>query len=160
MKKILTITLTLLLMLIVPTGLFADEVTVNTNTQNELTETGNVSLYASITSTYSLLVPKTVEVSNNEKTFNVYAKGDLDPTKQLEVNYQSGTYALSNTAQSDAHENVSLNISVANNTFTVTDLTGTYNSDKYTTFTISHASLKAGSYNATLPITISLQDRI
>ena len=106
MKKILTIALSLLLMVIVPTGLFAEEVTVNSTTHNELTETGNVSLYANITSSYSVLVPKTVDVSNDEKTFSVFAKGDLDPTKQLQVNYQSGSYVLSNNAQEDAHENV------------------------------------------------------
>ena len=159
MKKILTIALSLLLMVIVPTGLFAEEVTVNSTTHNELTETGNVSLYANITSSYSVLVPKTVDVSNNEKTFSVFAKGDLDPTKQLQVNYQSGSYVLSNNAQIDAHENVPLTISVSNNIFTVNDLSSVYNSDKYATFTISHGTLKAGAYTATLPIVISIQNR-
>lgn len=152
MKKLLTILLAAAVMICTPMSIFADDF--NEVAQDDLT-TPDVILKANASSKYTVKLPKEVNVSANEKTFKVYAYGDLDGAYEISVQPGEGEHALKDDA--GVKDDVALTIS-ADKTLTIEEIgTEDYN-DSCITFTVEHADLLAGSYTYSLPIVISLVD--
>ena len=136
----------IVLALLIPHGVFADE--------QEVNEDATVLLTATKLSTYTVKLPQSVDVSENSVSFDVLAKGDIIATKQLSIS--SGNSAtLSDTY---GRANVSVTVSKSGSAFTYDVLPANYDNTKKVTFTLTHATLGAGSYSGELPITISLDN--
>ena len=152
MKKILTILMLAALVLASPANIFADEAT-----EQELSQesTGwTVKLTASKASTYTVKLPKSVDVSANSATFTAYIKGDVDGAKKIVIaeDKSNGTNVLENNAVTG--RNVDLTISV-DKSINGNEITSEYASTGIT-ITVSHADIAAGTYTCDLPLTISL----
>ena len=152
MKKILTILMLAALVLASPANIFADEAT-----EQELSQEstgGTVKLTASKASTYTVKLPKSVDVSANSATFTAYIKGDVDGAKKIVIaeDKSNGTNVLENNAVTG--RNVDLTISV-DKSINGSDISSEYTSDGIT-ITVSHAAIAAGTYTCDLPLTISL----
>lgn len=151
MKKILTILLAAAVMICTPMSIFAD--TDFNEVAQDAETTPDVILKANAASKYTVKLPKEVNVSATEKTFKVYAYGDLDGAYEISVQPGAGEHALKDDA--DIKADVALTIS-ADKTLAVDEIaTDDYN-DECITFTVEHAQLLAGSYTYSLPIVISL----
>ncbi|MBO7677519.1 MAG: hypothetical protein J6S49_08400, partial [Erysipelotrichaceae bacterium] len=100
------------------------------------------------------LLPSTVDVLNNSVDFIVQVKGDITADKQLSIS--SGSTAT--LTDSLGRANVTVNVSKVGGPFTYDQLPSDYNSTDIVTFTLTHATLAAGSYSGTLPITIGLEN--
>ena len=152
MKKILTILMLAALVLASPANIFADEAT-----EQELSQEstgGTVKLTASKASTYTVKLPKSVDVSANSATFTAYIKGDVDGAKKIVIaeDKSNGTNVLENNAVTG--RNVDLTISV-DKSINGNEITSEYASTGIT-ITVSHADIAAGTYTCDLPLTISL----
>ena len=145
MKKF-TVLVILLLTIVLPVSVAAEDQEVSADT--------TVALIASRTSTYSALLPSTVDVLNNSVDFIVQVKGDITADKQLSIS--SGSTAT--LTDSLGRANVTVNVSKVGGPFTYDQLPSDYNSTDIVTFTLTHATLAAGSYSGTLPITIGLEN--
>ena len=151
MKKILTTLMVAMLMAIVPMNLFAEG---DTDLGNNPTS-GTVELYANVASEYSVKFPSRVDVTPTSKTFNVYAKGDIASDETLTISYDNSSEIKLVDVNTSGKEDIALNISVTGNTFTYETLPVNY-SDTSALFTITHAAITAGAYEADLPLVISL----
>ena len=152
MTKILTILMLAALVLASPANIFADEAT-----EQELSQEstgGTVKLTASKASTYTVKLPKSVDVSANSATFTAYIKGDVDGAKKLVIaeDTNNGTNVLKNNAVTG--RNVDLKITV-DKSINGSDISSEYASTGIT-ITVSHADIAAGTYTCDLPLTISL----
>ncbi|MBP5279424.1 MAG: hypothetical protein J6Z03_02990 [Erysipelotrichaceae bacterium] len=145
MKKF-TVLVILLLAIVLPVSVAAEDQEVSADT--------TVALIASRTSTYYALLPSTVDVLNNSVDFIVQVKGDITADKQLSIS--SGSTAT--LTDSLGRANVTVNVSKVGGPFTYDQLPSDYNSTDIVTFTLTHATLAAGSYSGTLPITIGLEN--
>ena len=145
MKKF-AILVVMLLAMIMPASLAAEDQEVSANT--------TVALIAQKTSTYYASLPTTVDVLNNSVDFIVKVKGDITADKQLSIT--SGSTAT--LADSLGRSNVTVNVSHSGGPFTYDQLPSDYNNSDIVTFTLTHATLGAGTYSGTLPITISLDN--
>ena len=145
MKKF-TVLVILLLAMVLPVSVAAEDQEVSADT--------TVALIASRTSTYYALLPSTVDVLNNSVDFIVQVKGDITADKQLSIS--SGSTAT--LTDSLGRANVTVNVSKVGGPFTYDQLPSDYNSTDIVTFTLTHATLAAGSYSGTLPITIGLEN--
>ncbi|MBO7698714.1 MAG: hypothetical protein J6S38_06765 [Erysipelotrichaceae bacterium] len=145
MKKF-TVLVILLLAIVMPVSVAAEDQEVSADT--------TVALIASRTSTYYALLPSTVDVLNNSVDFIVQVKGDITADKQLSIS--SGSTAT--LTDSLGRANVTVNVSKVGGPFTYDQLPSDYNSTDIVTFTLTHATLAAGSYSGTLPITIGLEN--
>lgn len=146
MKKT-TILLALVLTLLVPANIFADE------TDKEVTTDDTVVLYASKASVYSVKLPIRIDVSENNVNFSIFAKGDIVANKQLKISSGNSTVITDENGKGD----VTVNIQKTNGVFDYDDLPAEYNDTAKVTFTLTHDTLAAGSYNGSLPITITLE---
>ena len=149
LKALLALTTVLTL---VPTAVFADENIVEKPSDSNNTQ-GSIELYATKASSYSVKLPKSVDVSNDEVTFKVFAFGDIDAATELKVDKGTGTHALKDEA--NGKTDIDLTISV-DKTFKYDDLGSDFAQDKFITFTITHNPILAGTYKYDLPIVISL----
>jgi hypothetical protein len=145
MKKF-AILAVLLMTMIMPYRLAAEDQEVSSDT--------TVALIASRTSTYYASLPTVVDVLNNSVDFIVKVKGDITADKQL--NITSGSTAT--LADALGRSNVTVNVSHSGGPFTYDQLPANYNDSDVVTFTLTHATLGAGTYSGTLPITISLDN--
>lgn len=145
MKKF-AILAVLLMTMIMPYSLAAEDQEVSSDT--------TVALIASRTSTYYASLPTVVDVLNNSVDFIVKVKGDITADKQL--NITSGSTAT--LADALGRSNVTVNVSHSGGPFTYDQLPADYNDSDVVTFTLTHATLGAGTYSGTLPITISLDN--
>jgi hypothetical protein len=136
----------MLLLSIVPNSIAAEDREVSADT--------NVTLIATRTSTYYASLPTVVDVLNNSVDFIVKVKGDITADKQL--NITSGETAT--LTDSLGRSNVTVNVSHSGGPFTYDELPSEYNNSDIVTFTLTHATLGAGTYSGTLPITISLDN--
>ena len=148
MKKLFTL-LFATLMVLLPTGVFADE-------QEVVSDSATVQLTASKASSYKVKLPQTVDVSNNSTTFNVYAKGDIAFNQKITVSVGEGDHILKDILV-DSLKQVDLTVNVSNGDFLFETLgVDNYSQEKYATFTVTHDTLSAGSYAYSLPIVIEL----
>lgn len=154
MKKILTILCAFLMMLVLPTNIFADEDIYEVSTE----KTQNIELVANKTATYSVKIPKSVDVSDDEKTFEVLACGNISSDQKLCITFDDDNCALVDQANvTNKQEDVEVSVEIDDGEFVFTELKATYaETNKKVTFTVTHETISAGSYKAVLPITISL----
>ncbi len=145
MKKLIVLAVMLLLS-IAPNSVAAEDQEVSADT--------SVALIATRTSTYYASLPTVVDVLNNSVDFIVKVKGDITADKQL--NITSGETAT--LTDSLGRSNVTVNVSHSGGPFTYDELPSEYNNSDIVTFTLTHATLGAGTYSGTLPITISLDN--
>ena len=154
MKKSLTILCTLLMMITSTATMFADE----NNIVVEENKTVDVELYAEVTSTYSVKIPKKFDVKETETNLVIYAKGDITANERLAISYKNQDVALSETAKSadDKHPDVPLTLTGDAVSFSWDQIRNDYPQNSSLTINIKHAALKAGYWSTNLPITIAL----
>lgn len=155
MRKYLSLLLALLLSLS-PTAISA------TDDYNEVTSDGDqtIELYALVTSSYTVKLPKSVDVSTSGTTFTIEVKGDIAADEQISISFDD--CSLSETSVKtgdDAHEDIELTVSADVETFTF-DLieADTYAETGKATVTVTHDTIPAGDWSADLSVTISLND--
>ena len=154
MKKSLTILCTLLMMVTSTATMFAEE----NDIVVEENKTVDVKLYAEVTSTYSVLIPKEFNVKETETNLVIYAKGDITANERLAISYKNQDVALSETATNadDKHPDVPLTLSGDAASFSWDQIKDDYLQNSSLTINIKHAALKAGYWSTNLPITIAL----
>ena len=134
MKKLL---LTLLLV-----GLFTLDISAEEySSQTDITLTYNVE------PTYSVKIPKSLDISNNETVLNYYVSGDIYADQKLQVLFDSQTEIK------NALDSCVLTISQEKSIWTQNELSKTYVS---CAAHITHSKLKSGTYIGTLNVSISL----
>ncbi|MBQ9424520.1 MAG: hypothetical protein IJU42_01080 [Erysipelotrichaceae bacterium] len=152
MKKILTLLFVSMLMIAMPSTVFADQ------NDNEVTgESATVELYAAVASQYTVKLPLRVDVSATSTTFNVFAKGSIAADKQLSVSVGSGTHTLADTING-SNRSYALTLNVSGGTFAADTLEANYSDSIKSVFTVTHAALAAGNYSYNLPIVIALEN--
>ena len=108
-------------------------------------------------SSYSVLLPKQVDVTNNSSSFDLLAKGSIKSNEILNVSLDKHVDLVDQTAGS-AKDNVTVSVDQSEFNFFKTDLSEEYvdggNADK--TITLTHDTLTAGDWSADLNITIKL----
>lgn len=157
MKKILTVLLAAAMCIVAPSAIFADtETEYEFTPATDSTETsGNVELKADIVSTYTVKLPKVINVAEDNKTVDILAKGDVDGSKKIVI---SESNAGNNTLNDLSNKNTAVALSISFGTgIEGKNIEATYGNAK-DTMTISHGALKAGAWKCTLPILIKLQD--
>ena len=149
MKKILTVLLASAMMFVAPAGVFADEL-------QELEENpteGTIQLVASKTSSYTVKLPKVLDVSDDSTTFDIQAKGDVDGAMKVVVEKATGDHLLADN--SGKNEAKVLTITNGNG------IAGSVIEENYAeaakdSMTIVHDSISAGDWSYELPIVIRL----
>lgn len=121
-------------------------ITLNINAEEYVGET-NISLSYKIEPTYSIKIPKTLDVSNNVTTFNYYVFGDIYADQILNIQFDSTVEIKNKTNTYEA------SISQDKTMWAQNEINNTYVSS---TVTINHDKLKAGSYVGILNVAISL----
>ena len=116
---------------------------------NAQTYTGNcsISLNAQVNPYYSIKIPKTINVQNNETTFEYYICGDIYADQTLKVKFDSETNLL------NGNKSITAYISQSKNTFNQSELTNEY--ETYS-ITITHDKLSSGNWSGQLNVVISL----
>ena len=159
MKKILTILCAGLLMTS-PLAILAEGPAEQVDeTNNYVTEDSdaNVKLYAEVTSTYSVKIPKEFDVTLTETNLKIYAKGDISADEKLSISYQKDDVALKEVSDSATkHDDVALTLTGDNVDLLWNQLLGDYEENPNLTINIKHAVLAAGYWETNLPITIAL----
>ena len=145
MKKLIILT-AMLLAMIMPFSVAAEDQEVSADT--------TVALIATKTSTYFASLPISVDILNNSVDFIVKVKGDITADKQLSIT--SGSTAT--LSDSLGRSSVTVSVSHSGGPFTYDELPSAYNNSDVVTFTLTHATLGAGTYTGTLPITIGLEN--
>jgi len=149
MKKILML-MCVAMLLSVPNNVFAE-------TDEEVTgNDATVSLIAAKASSYTVKLPKTVDVTDNTKTFDIFAKGDISADKQLVVTCQQTGLYLEDVVPG-SNKRMPISASISDGTFTYDALAGDYTQRK-AVVTITHESLPAGNFHCDLPVTITLAE--
>ena len=152
MKKILALLFVSLLMIGIPSNVFADQ------NDNEVTgESTSVELYASVASQYTVKLPLRVDVTDTSTNFNVFAKGSIAADKQLDISCGNGQHALQD-ATTGSDRSYALTLNVTGGTFAANILELNYSDSIKSVFTVTHAALAAGNYIYNLPVVISLND--
>ena len=134
MKKIL---LSLLLINIFALNVNADTYTGSTS----------ISLSYDVEPTYSVKIPKIVNVSNNITTFSYYVNGDIYADQTLQVLFDKET-TISNTNSS-----CKVYISQSKTDYAANELSDSYSQQQVQ---ISHANLNSGKWFGKLNVVISL----
>lgn len=151
MKKILTVLLSLLMIFISPIGVLAEDQANPTS--------GQVTLTATQTSSYYVLLPTSVDVLTSPKTFDIQVKGDVDSAKKIEITEDKGTlgqdinYLVDNA---DEENMVAISTSVSG-AINGASIKSQYDDAVKITFTVTHAALTAGTYTCQLPLVIALK---
>ena len=97
---------------------------------------------------YSVKIPRSVNVTNENTTLTFYVKGDIYADQSLRIVFDSST-TLSYNGNS-----VPVIISQAKNTWSCNELSDSYSSSG---INISHSKLNAGTWTGHLNVAISLQ---
>ena len=158
MKKILTVLLTIAMFVAAPGGaLFADEQTIDNSQTSDGTASGSIELEAIIASSYTLKLPLHVDVTENETTINIYAKGNVDGGKKIVIaEDNAGTNVLEDAADKFTDKTLTVTAGSAILGSDINNLD--FNIEKGTTMTFEHDALEAGKWTCTLPIVISLEN--
>ena len=162
MKKKLTILCALLMMVTSFASVFADEESgqeiEETDYIVETAKSVDVKLYAEITSSYSVKIPKEFDVKETETNLTIYAKGDITANERLSITYQKEGVALSEsvTNEGDEHADVPLTLSGDAANFKWNQIDKEYEQNSFLTINIKHSKLAAGYWSTNLPITIAL----
>ena len=133
----------------------------------DITESGSVKLYAMIESSYTVKLPKSVDITESGTTFDYYLKGDLDgsskvvvscPTTSVVKEYNDSGVTLGESG----HPDVTVRLSNSNTTGFGYDVIGkeydeSASSKAKGTITIEHDGLSAGNWQGDLGITITLE---
>lgn len=157
MKKILTVLLSLSILIAMPAQIFAEENPIETvETLANATE-GEIILTASKASEYFIKLPKTLDISNNSTTFNIYARGDIDGSMEI-VFEEKKNNGNDNKLVDDAGLKDDKVLTVTcSGAISADDLNpNNYEGAEGTTMTVSHDAIEAGSWSGTLPISIRL----
>ena len=113
------------------------------------TFTGNTSINVSydVEPTYSVKIPKTIDITNPTTSFNYYVLGDIYADQVLNVVFDSSTTVSNNSN--------SYNVDIAQEKviWEYSELTNTY---KQYEATISHQTFSAGNYVGQLNVSIYL----
>lgn len=113
------------------------------------TFTGNTSISVSydVEPTYSVKIPKTIDITNPTTSFNYYVLGDIYADQVLNVVFDSSTTVSNNSN--------SYNVDIAQEKaiWEYSELTNTY---KQYEATISHQTFSAGNYVGQLNVSIYL----
>lgn len=154
MKKVLTMLLVAAMVIVAPASVFAEENELSPATsQTEVT--GSVDLVANIVSTYTIKLPKQIDVSGLSTSVDIFAKGDVDGSKKIVI---SETNAGQNKIADLANKNTAEALTVGfGSGIEGKDIDASYGTAK-DTMTITHAALKAGSWKCVLPILIKLEN--
>ena len=154
MKKLLTILLSMAMIVAAPTCIFADENPV-LEEQEIATDSAEIALTATKASSYTVKLPKTLDVSKDETTFAILAQGDVDGAYELAF---EETNAGSNKISDASGRASALTLTVTvGSAIHGEDIGATYNSQKGSSVTIKHSAIVAGSWAGILPILIKLQ---
>ena len=113
------------------------------------TFTGNTSISVSydVEPTYSVKIPKTIDITNPTTSFNYYVLGDIYADQVLNVVFDSST-TVSNNSNS-----YNVDIAQEKTIWEYSELTNTY---KQYEATISHQTFSAGNYVGQLNVSIYL----
>lgn len=122
----------------------------NKITGETITETSSdsISLSYSIEPTYSVVLPSIVDVSNDTSQFSIRVSGDIYADAYLEVIFAE-TSKITN-----GRDNETVYVSQEKTHFTYSELS---DSGVTSTITLTHGSLKAGTYSGQLNLTITLK---
>ena len=154
MKKILTALLATALLVATPSAIFADE---NPNQELNTPSSGSIELFATVASSYTLKLPKKVDVSAASTEIKIYAKGDVDGGKKIMVREKVETGGHSLADKASKQQAVALTVT-AGTGINGKDVGADYNDEKYTTLTVAHGTLGAADWSCNLPIVISLDN--
>ena len=157
LKSILFLVLAILIFL--PLSIDADD--------QDITDSGVVKLYANIGSTYTVKLPKSVDITEPGTTFDYYLKGDLDGKSRIVVScpqtttireYNDGGVTLGESG----HPDVTASMTNSNTDGFGYDVINSDYDESLTskakgTITIDHNGLPAGCWRGILNIKISLQ---
>lgn len=118
---------------------------------DEYNQQGTYSIALSCTNSpsYSVKIPKSLDVSNNETVLNYFVKGDIYGDQILKVIFDSETTLTSHAKQE------TISVVQNKNTWECDELSNSYNQYE---ITLSHNQLSAGQWNGTLNVVISLQE--
>lgn len=116
---------------------------------NAQTYTGNcsISLNAQVNPYYSIKIPKTIDVQNNETTFEYYICGDIYADQTLKVKFDDETI-LNNGVNSTITY-----VTQEKTNYSQSELTNEY--ETYS-ITITHDKLSSGNWSGQLNVVISL----
>lgn len=154
MKKILTVLLTAAMLFTGVTCVFAEEQEFTPATAQTQVN-GSVDLVAEVVSTYTIKLPKEIDVTNEEVSVDILAKGDVDGAKKIVISESNaGQNKLADLANKNEAETLTITFGSG---IEGKDIAAAYGTAK-DTMTISHAALKAGSWKCVLPILIKLEN--
>lgn len=157
MKKILTVLLSVAMIMMAPAAIFADEIQMEETSKNATS--GEIQLTATKASEYFIKLPKSLDVSDDETTFNIYARGDIDGAKEIviEENKLNGQDNKIEDAAGLKDAKV-LTVTCAG-AIAANDLDKvSYDGAQGTSMTIKHSAIEAGTWAGKLHITIKLAD--
>lgn len=156
MKKILTVLLAAAMVIVSPTCVFAAELGENEQVFEASGETlngeKNIELEATIVSSYVIKLPIKVDVSGESTNVDIFAKGDVDGDKTIQISKKNDTNSLANTAK---QKTAALTITFGSG-ISGKNVADDYCDDAKETMTIVHDALTAGSWSLQLPILIKL----
>lgn len=148
--KLVKAALVMICVSLFPLTAFAEDVEATTN------GTQNVELYANVVSSYTVKLPRKVDVKNNETSFEIEIKGDIAGDEKLTVTVPESASLLETAVNS--HNSIALTVANEKNVFTYSDLKSDYVSggDGSSTVSITHSTIPAGNWSVNLPIVIAL----
>ncbi|MDO5332261.1 MAG: hypothetical protein Q4E99_06230 [Bacillota bacterium] len=155
MKKILTALLAAAMLVVAPATLFAEQE--DPNQELETPSSGSIELFATVASSYTLKLPKKVDVSELSTEIKIYAKGDVDAGKKIMVKEKDETGGHSLVDKASKKQAKALTVT-AGGGINGGDVGASYNDEKYTTLTVVHGNLDAAEWTCNLPIVISLDN--
>lgn len=159
MKLVKLLVLSLVALMLVGTPVFAE----GEDPQDyESNPTGNkqVQLYAEVSDTYTVQLPKKVNVTTSGQTFSVKAKGDIAADKKITISMPQNPELVDQSATGEKKANVQLTLT--NYAFDFVD--SEINSADYDgsgateTVTVTHGGITAGSWSVDMNVTIGLSD--
>lgn len=158
MKKVLTVLCSMAVLLAFPANIFAEE-----SNNNDVTSDGteNVVLYAEATSSYTVRLPKKVNVSATESEITIQAKGDIASDEEILITYDDSSCALADqSGAATTQDDVALTFAFDEgiDAFLFDGIKGDFAANSTVVINVTHDALPAGNWEATLPITIALTD--
>lgn len=156
MKKVLTVLCSMALLLAFPANILADE-----SNDNDVTSDGteNVTLYAEATSSYTVRLPLRVNVADASSTITIQAKGDIASDEEILITYDDSSCVLQDQSGADTTQDdvtLTFEFDEDKDAFLFNEITGEFAANSTVVINVTHDAIPAGSWEATLPITIAL----
>lgn len=114
----------------------------------EYTGNFNISLSCDIKPSYSIKLPTSIDVVNNDTSFDYYVKADIQNNQVLKIVFDSYT-----TIKNSNNETINVDVMQNKNSWLCSELSNTY--QKYA-ITLNHEALPAGTWSGDLNIMITL----